>query len=109
MNWKKGGTGVEQSGLSLDGLAMTTPALAPEAEQPLEPMLQSRFRKAMGLSVEMNESTDLFRISVSRLIRRDSGRPRTAWKAKVPRSTRDEKACMMGSTRLVLLLRRSRP
>jgi hypothetical protein len=63
----------------------------------------------MGLSVAMNESTDLFKITASRLIRAASGRPRTAWVATAPRSRRDEKARMMGSMRLVLLLgRRSR-
>jgi len=52
-----------QSGLVLSGDAMTRPEAAPGTQAPVEPILQSKSRRAMGLSVAINVSTDRFRIS----------------------------------------------
>lgn len=66
-----------QSGSFLDGLATTTPGAAPEAAQPVEPMLQRRRCQAKGVCFSMKESTDRLRMADSRLARTSSGRPRT--------------------------------
>ncbi len=80
-----------QSGLDLEGLAITAPEAAPDAAQPLAPMLQSSLLQAMGVSVWMNESTDRLRMAPSRFTRRvASGRPMTAWTAQVPRTRSEE-------------------
>lgn len=66
-------------------------------------MLHRSLAKAIGLSVATKESTD--RLSTSRSLRTrvPSGRPRTDWNTNVPRSKRDETACMTGSARGRLL------
>lgn len=46
-----------QLGFVLSGLARTSPDAVPGAQAPWEPMLQSISRRAIGLSVAMNEST----------------------------------------------------
>lgn len=51
-----------QSGLDLEGLAITTPSPAPEALQPLGPMLQRRFAQAIGVSFWMNEAVSRFKM-----------------------------------------------
>jgi hypothetical protein len=81
-----------QSGLDLEGLATTTPAAAPEAAQPLGPMLQRSLLHAMGVSDWMNESTERLRMAPSRFTRAAavSGRPTTAWTAQEPRTSSDE-------------------
>lgn len=66
-------------------------------------MLHRSLVRAIGLSVATKESTDRFSSSASLRTRVPSGRPRTDWNTKVPRSKRDENACMTGSTRGRLL------
>jgi hypothetical protein len=70
---------------------MTAPEAAPDAAQPLGPMLQSSLFQAIGVSVWMNESTERLRTAPSRLTRGvASGRPTTAWTAHEPRTRSDE-------------------
>ncbi len=67
---------VLQSGFDVDGEAMTTPDPAPEEWQPEDPMLQRSCSRAIGSSVAMKVSTDLFRSARSRRARELPGRPR---------------------------------
>lgn len=94
-----------QSGLLFEGLAITRPDAAPETQEPVEPILQRRFCRAIGLSLARKESAERLIISASRAMRLGPGAAKMACTTQVA-ATRSENECMMCWVIIAVVLKR---